>query len=114
MLQLVRHHLESFCQKPMFRFIHEEKRLLAFERGQLLFVFNFHEVEAQKNLTFAVTPGKYVEMMSSDDKRFGGHGNLDAEGQVTEHFTTPLPDRKEGDIHLYMPPLVGLALVRKK
>ena len=53
-------------------------------------------------------------MMSSDDKRYGGHGNLDAEGQVTEHFTTPLPDRQEGDIHLYLPPLVGLALIRQK
>ncbi len=114
MLQLVRQHLDSFGHKPVFRFIHEEKRLLAFERGQLLFVFNFHEVEAQKSLTFAVTPGKYVEMMSSDDKRYGGHGNLDAEGQVTEHFTTPLPDRPEGDIHLYLPPLVGLALIRQK
>ncbi len=114
MLQLVRQHLDSFGHKPVFRFIHEEKRLLAFERGQLLFVFNFHEVEAQKSLTFAVTPGKYVEMMSSDDKRYGGHGNLDAEGQVTEHFTTPLPDRQEGDIHLYLPPLVGLALIRQK
>lgn len=59
MLALVQSHLEDFAQPPMFRFIHEEKRLLAFERGQLLFAFNFHELEAQKSLRFAVSPGKY-------------------------------------------------------
>lgn len=113
MLELVQPHLNSFRQPPLFRFIHEEKRLLAFERGQLLFAFNFHELDAQKNLTFAVSPGKYVELLSSDEKRFAGHGNLDISGQPVEHFTQPLADRHEGDIHLYLPPLVGLVLLRK-
>ncbi|WP_291440516.1 alpha amylase C-terminal domain-containing protein, partial [Desulfovibrio sp.] len=113
MLEMVQPHLNSFGQSPLFRFIHEEKRLLAFERGQLLFAFNFHELDAQKNLTFAVSSGKYVELLSSDERRFGGHGNLDISGQPVEHFTQPLPDRHEGNIHLYLPPLVGLVLLRK-
>ena len=98
----------------MFRFIHEEKRLLAFERGQLLFVFNFHELEAQKNLLFAVSPGKYDELLSSDELRFAGHGNLVVKSPPMAHFTTPLPGRIEGDIALYMPPLVGLILENVK
>ena len=98
----------------MFRFIHEEKRLLAFERGQLLFAFNFHELEAQKGLRFAVSPGKYAELLSSDEIRFAGHGNLAVKNPPTEHFTAPLPGRYEGDITLYLPPLVGLVLKNAK
>ena len=114
MLALVQSHLEDFAQPPMFRFIHEEKRLLAFERGQLLFAFNFHELEAQKGLRFAVSPGKYDELLSSDELRFAGHGNLEVKSPPMAHFTDPLPGRIEGDIALYMPPLVGLVLENVK
>lgn len=113
MLGLVQPFLDDFSKPPMFRFIHEENRLLAFERGQLLFVFNFHEVAAQKGLRFAVTPGKYAELLSSDETRFAGHGNLSVGQPPLEHFTAPLPDRAEGDISLYLPPLVGLVLRRE-
>lgn len=109
---LVGQHLEDFLQQPMFRFIHEDMRLLAFERGHLLFVFNFHETEARENLLFAVTPGKYIEILSSDQKDFGGHGNLEITQPPLEHFTTPLPDRAEGDISLYIPPMVAIVLQR--
>ena len=114
LMALVQRHLPDFAQPPVFRFIHEEKRLLAFERGQLLFVFNFHELEAQKNLLFAVSPGKYDELLSSDEQRFAGHGNLAVKCPPTAHFTVPLPGRAEGDIALYMPPLVGLVLENSK
>lgn len=110
---LVHAFLPDFLAPPLFRFIHEEKRILAFERGCLLFVFNFHELEPQTML-FAVTPGKYTEILSSDEKRFAGHGNLAGTLPPTEHFTTPLPHRPEGDISLYLPPMVALVLAREK
>lgn len=114
MLGLVRPFVNDFAQPPRFRFIHEEKRLLAFERGNLLFAFNFHELEAQKSLRFAVTAGKYTELLSSDEPRFAGHGNLVVGMPAMEHFTSPLPGRREGDISLYLPPLVALVLERAK
>jgi len=110
LMELVQRHLPDFAQPPLFRFIHEDKRLLAFERGQLLFAVNFHELNAQQDLRFAVTPGKYIELVSSDELRFAGHGNLVVKSPATAHFTSPLPDRNEGDIALYLPPLVGLIL----
>lgn len=109
---LVQPFLEDFTKSPMFRFIHEDNRLLAFERGRLLIVVNMHEIRAQEDLCFAVTPGKYVELLSSDETRFAGHGNLPTSQPPLEHFTTPLPDRPEGDIRLYLPPMVGLVLYR--
>lgn len=110
---LVAEHLEDFCAPPLFRFIHEEERLLAFERGRLLFAFNFNETRARQNLLFAVTPGKYVELLSSDETRFAGHGNLVLTQPPLEHFTMPLADRPEQDIELYLPPLVALVLHRE-
>ena len=112
LLNLVQPFLEDFQCQPMFRFIHEDKRILAYERGRLLVVVNMNETLAQEALCFAVTPGKYVELLSSDEKRFAGHGNLQVTQPPLEHFTTPLPDRPEGDIRLYLPPMVAMVLCR--
>ena len=75
-------------------------------------MFNFHETQAHQDVLFAVTPGKYLEILSSDEKRFSGHGNLSISQPPLEHFTIPLPDRYEQDIKLYLPPLVALVLYR--
>lgn len=110
---IVGKHLKDFKNQPMFRFIHEDWRILAFERGRLLFVFNFHETEARQDLLFAVTPGKYVEILSTDEKRFAGHDNLKITVPPLEHFTIPLNYRPEQDISLYMPPMTALVLHRE-
>ncbi|MBD5641865.1 MAG: 1,4-alpha-glucan branching protein [Desulfovibrio sp.] len=110
---IVGQHLKDFSRDPLFRFIHEDWRILAFERGRLLFVFNFHETEARQDLLFAVTPGKYVELLSTDEKRFAGHGNLEVSEEPLEHFTIPLSYRPEQDIKLYLPPMTALVLHRE-
>lgn len=112
MIGLAARYPEDFRQAPLFRFIHEQDRLLAFERGSLLFAFNFHELNARQDMTFAVTPGKYVELLSSDELHFAGHGNLEVKKPPLEHFTRPLPQRFEQDVSLYLPPLVAQVLGR--
>ena len=109
---LVGKHLEDFEQQPLFRYIHEDSRLLAFERGRLLFVFNIHETEPSE-LLFAVTPGKYVEILSSDETEFAGHGNLHVGKHPVEHFTTYLDYRPEQDVKMYLPPMTALVLRRE-
>ncbi|MBQ7585907.1 MAG: alpha amylase C-terminal domain-containing protein [Desulfovibrionaceae bacterium] len=111
-MKLVATHPEDFKQGNTFRFIHEDKRLLAFERGKLLLVFNFNETQAFDDLCFAVTPGKYVPLLSSDELEFAGHGNLHIDTPRLEHFTTPTQDPWLGDIKLYLPPMVALVLER--
>jgi 1,4-alpha-glucan branching enzyme len=111
MLGLVREHLGQFGRGTRFRYIHEEDRILAFERGSLLFVFNFHEMHAQSHLALMVTPGKYTEIFSSDELAYAGHGNLSTR-TPGEHFSDPASGAIEQRITLYMPPLTGLALVR--
>jgi 1,4-alpha-glucan branching enzyme len=111
MLKLVQEHMEQFKRGPRFRHIHEEDRILAFERGKLLFVFNFHELQAQRHLALMVTPGKYTEIFSSDELAYAGYGNVSTR-TPDEHFSDPASGAFEQRITLYVPPLTGLALLR--
>ncbi|MBO4335592.1 MAG: alpha amylase C-terminal domain-containing protein [Desulfovibrio sp.] len=111
-MQLVMNFEQDFQCAPLFRFIHEDRRLLAFERGSLLFIFNFHETEPATDLCFAVTPGKYLDTLSSDEIRFSGHANLVVQDPPLEHFTKPCQDPLLGDITIYLPPMVALVLTR--
>ncbi|MCR4667050.1 MAG: alpha amylase C-terminal domain-containing protein [Desulfovibrio sp.] len=112
-MQLISQFTADFTTPPLFRFIHEDKRILAFERGHLLFVFNFNETEACSSLCFAVTPGKYTERLSSDDPLFAGHGNLIVANPPLEHFTKPCNNPWLGDITVYLPPMTALILRRE-
>ncbi|MDR3358891.1 MAG: alpha amylase C-terminal domain-containing protein [Desulfovibrio sp.] len=112
-MTLVAEYLPDFQKQPRFLFIHEDDRILAFERGRLLFAFNFHELQAKTDLIFAVTPGKYVERLSSDEIAFAGKGNLCVGTPPVEHFTRVLRHRYEQDVTLYLPPLTALVLYRE-
>ncbi len=58
---------------------------VVFERNNLIFLFNFHAVNAIPDYRFRVfSPGKYKIILNSDDTRFGGHGRID---NNTEFFT---------------------------
>lgn len=109
--QLAAEHLPHFEEDLLPRWLCENARTLAFERGRLLFVFNFHETEPAAPLSVMVTPGKYVEIQSTDEPDFGGHGNLAARG--LEHFSDPASGLVEQRIRLYLPPLTALVLFRE-
>ena len=56
---------------------HQEDQILAFERKNCLFVFNFHPTRSQVSCFLpAPVPGKYIPVLSTDDPRFGGFGNV--------------------------------------
>ena len=108
---LAERHLADMAHSPLLRLLHEEHRLLVFERGTLLLAFNFHELHSQTALDVWVTPGKYVEADSSDAPAYGGHGNAHNPG--LEHFSDPDSGVHEQRITLYVPPLTALVLVRE-
>ena len=113
MKEIVNRHRRDFAKNPEFRFIHEDNRLLAFSRGRLLFAFNFHETRPEPEVRFQVPPGKYVEILSSDEPRFGGFGNLVPSKNATEHFSDATTGIDMQDITFYLPPLTMLVLERK-
>lgn len=112
MLGLVRDFPVAFEAEPHLLRLHEEDRMLAFARGVLLFVFNFHESRAAVDWSVPVQAGKYVERGNSDDVRYAGHGNLVVFDPPLEHFSQPDPEGGSC-IALYLPPLTALVLERQ-
>ena len=61
-------------------------QILAFERGKLLFVFNFNPVRSFTDYGFLVPEGSYRTVLNTDATAFGGNGFCD---DSVEHFTMP-------------------------
>ncbi|MCS7018894.1 MAG: alpha amylase C-terminal domain-containing protein [Cytophagales bacterium] len=58
---------------------------ICFEKGGLIFVFNFHPTRSIPDYQFWVPQhGQYSLVMTSDEPEFGGHGRIDP---ATEFFT---------------------------
>ncbi|OAY64393.1 1,4-alpha-glucan-branching enzyme 1, chloroplastic/amyloplastic [Ananas comosus] len=56
----------------------EGDRIIIFERGDLVFVFNFHWSNSYFDYRVGcLKPGKYKVVLDSDDKLFGGFGRID-------------------------------------
>ncbi len=70
---------EQFLSDPWSNLLLENEgdQVLAFERGMLLFVFNFNPTRSFTDYGIQVSPGKYQVILNTDDKNFGGFGNVD-------------------------------------
>jgi len=65
----------------------EEDKVIVFERGDLVFVFNFHPGNTYDGYKVGCDlPGKYRVALDSDASEFGGHGRV---GHNVDHFTSP-------------------------
>ncbi|GAA5923729.1 1,4-alpha-glucan branching enzyme [Sporobolomyces koalae] len=80
----------------------ESDKVCVFERGNLLFVFNFHPTDSFTDYRVGTDwAGKYRVVLSSDDKYFGGHDRID---KSVEHFTTPMEwNGRKNWLQLYVP-----------
>lgn len=92
--------------------IHEGDQVMAFMRGDVLFVFNFSPTRSYTDYGFLVPQGAYNVVLNTDSKSFGGFGFSD--DSIT-HFTNYDPmyaaDKKEW-LKLYIP--ARSAVVLKK
>jgi 1,4-alpha-glucan branching enzyme len=93
------------------RLLYEQSgdKIIAFERSNLLFVFNFHPSLSYTDYLFDVPPGKYEIILDSDALQYGGHGRIDSS---RHHFTMPERDnnRTINNISLYLPTRTALIL----
>ncbi|MFR9575600.1 MAG: alpha amylase C-terminal domain-containing protein, partial [Rikenellaceae bacterium] len=88
----------------------EGDQILAFKRGELVFVFNFSPSQSFNNYGILTTQGKYKTVLNSDAKAFGGNGLVN---ESVDHFTQYdelyAPDNK-GWLKLYIPARSALVL----
>lgn len=81
----------------------DDDQVLAFRRGNLVFVFNFSPSRSFNDYGVLTEPGEYNVVLSSDSPRFGGYGNID---ESVAHFTVPDPLYSPlglGWLKLYLP-----------
>ena len=59
--------------------VDQERKLLAFCKGDIIYLFNFHPTESPTNFFLPTHPlgaGDYRAVFTSDDASFGGNGNI--------------------------------------
>ena len=66
----------------------DDDQVLAFGRGDLVFVFNFSPTHSYSDYGILTPPGEYSVVLDTDDPHFGGYGNVD---DSVSHFTKPDP-----------------------
>jgi 1,4-alpha-glucan branching enzyme len=89
--------------------VHEDDKIIAFERNQIIFVFNFHHSKSFSDYMFDVQPGEYKMIFNSDETRFGGKGRLKKD-QI--HFSF-FDSKRFGNgnlISLYLPTRTAIVL----
>ena len=84
---------------PELRWIHEDDKVIAFERGGLVFVFNFSPNRDYSDYTIPVSHGTDHEVLfTSDDYRYGGYGRMSH-----ENISAFVPGMEGNYISLYLP-----------
>ena len=107
--------VKNFQKTPVQEIWHNDgDQILAYSRGDLIFVFNFHPTKSFTGYGFMVPEAAYEVVLNTDAKEFGGNGLAD---DTMTHFTNfdPLlkPDGK-GWLQLYLPARSAVVLRRKE
>jgi len=86
----------------------EDDKIMAFSRGNSLFVFNFHSSNSYTGYGIPATAGKYKIVLTSDKELFGGFNRVD---EAPYYFTVPLQPMDTNHIlKLYLPSRVAVVL----
>lgn len=81
---------------------HEGDKVIVFERGGVVFIFNFNPTQSYSDYRIGVdVPGTYRIVLNSDSKEFGGFNRVD---ENTRFFTTPMEwNGRRNWTHIYIP-----------
>ena len=80
---------DILAKKAESRWLHQDDKIIMYNKGDVIFVFNFHPTKSFEGYFVpVVTEGKYQVVLSSDDGTFGGQGRVDKE-YVYEAVRTP-------------------------
>ncbi len=89
--------------------VHEERKLLVYSRGPLVFAFNFHPTASYPDLRVGVPSAtNYRLIINTDDLWFGGHAEVLAD-QVYPWQGSPCDGRPQS-IQIYLPARTALVL----
>ena len=114
MVELVSH-IHNFQSKSIQKLWEkDDDRILAFMRGEYIFVFNFNPFKSFSDYGILAPAGSYTTVLSSDNPAFGGFGNVD---ETVTHFTVPDPLYEPaglGRLMLYLPARTAIVLRKRR
>ena len=95
---------------PELMWIHEDDHVLAYERGGLVFVFNFSPTESYTDYPIPVSRGAdHRVLFSSDDYKYNGYGRVGR-----DPISACIPGRKGNFLRLYLPARTCIVLAPDK
>ena len=104
----------AFNDTPVEEIWHNDgDQVLAYERGSLLFVFNFSPSRSYSDYGLLVREGSWQVVLNTDAKEFGGNGLAD---DTVEHLTnsdTLYAKDHKGWLKLYIPARSAVVLRKK-
>ena len=99
MIALAKEHRIFDQAYPVLNWVHESDHVLAFERGDLLFVFNFSPDRSYEGYPIPVSKGcDWEVILSSDDEKYNGYGR-----NAHNLASAMTPGEKENRLRLYLP-----------
>lgn len=92
---------------PYKHYEHVGDQLLAIERADLLFVFNFNPTRSFEGRRISCRSGSYRVVLSSDSSQFGGFDRIDTSLDYVTSGATP-------ELSLYLPARTAVVLARQQ
>ncbi|MDR2138606.1 MAG: alpha amylase C-terminal domain-containing protein [Tannerella sp.] len=89
-------------------------QVLAYRRGNWMFVFNFHPLRSFTGYGFLVPPGTYQVVLNTDDPCFGGYGLTDDSIEHATRYDPLHANEKKEWLELYLPARTAAVLKRVK
>lgn len=88
---------------------HQGDKVIIFERGDCVFIFNFHPSRSYSDYRIGVeTAGTYKVALNTDSKEVGGHGRID---ETIRFFTEPKEwNGRKNWTHVYIPCRTAIVL----
>jgi len=91
--------------------IDHPRKVMAYQRGNVTFAFNFHPSESYEGFFIPVgEEGAYSVLLNTDDHCYGGHGRID---NNYVYHTEKLPDGRIG-FRIYLPNRSAIVLKKQK
>ncbi len=101
----------KFEKQPVVKLWEKDSdQVLAFMRGDLVFVFNFSPTQAYYGYGILAPAGEYAGVLSTDQPEFGGYGNIDLQTHHLTQFDQLYAPAGREWLKLYLPPRTAMVL----
>jgi len=112
LMKLIVKNKKQMAECPVERCLNNDDQILAYQRGDLLFITNLHPYKSFTGYGMMVEKGSYQIVLNSDNVKFGGYGHIN---EKIEYFTQKGLE-KNTDLEwlkLYLPSRTSLVLKKK-